>query len=92
MKTLHWARFWIIAVILSAARLSALWLLLYREWSRRQSLSLLPLIIILYPEALWLPNDVSWTLARAIQFSGLLICGSFLIAAAVVGVAWAFRR
>lgn len=54
--------------------------LIYSEWTGRQSISLLPLILALYPEALLIKNDVTWTVGNATGFGVLLIVGSFLLA------------
>jgi len=66
-------------ISLAAVRITALWLLIYLEWSHRQSISLLPLVILLYPEGLLLPAKFNWTLWGAIGFSGVLLLGSLVL-------------
>ena len=55
-------------------------ILVYAEWTGRQSISLVPLVLALYPEALLIRNDVALTVWGAIGFGVLLIAGSFLLA------------
>jgi len=55
-----------------------LWFLTYREWTHQQSLETLPLVLLLFPEALVLPASVTWTAKLALMFSAALIAGSFL--------------
>ena len=55
--------------------MSALLLLVYGK----QSISLLPLVFLLYPEALLLNNDVAWTAGNVIGFATLLMIGSSLL-------------
>ena len=76
---------------LSAIRIAALWFLLYREWSHHPSISLLPLILALYPEGLLLPAKLSWTVGRAVEFSGVLLLGSFAITTALFGAVRALK-
>jgi len=66
---------------LSAARIAVLWFLIHREWGHQQSITFLPLIVLLYPEGLLLPPSFSWSLGRAIGFSAVLLFGSFLLTA-----------
>ncbi|HZM91328.1 MAG TPA: hypothetical protein VFF31_32700 [Blastocatellia bacterium] len=76
-----------IGIGLASVRIVAFSFLLFCEWTGRQSVALVPLLLLLYPEALLLRNDVTWTAARAIWFGGLLLIGSFvlgLLAAMVV--------
>ena len=70
-----------VGLVLSCARVGVLWFLLAREWEHQQSLALLPLVFLLYPEALPLPDDFNWTVSSAVAFSGALVCGSFLVVA-----------
>ncbi|MCG8448158.1 MAG: hypothetical protein MI725_01085 [Pirellulales bacterium] len=71
--------FWI-----AILRLGAFWLLTIREWTGEQSLSLLPLVIVLYPEALVLPKDHIWTEWAALSFSLFLCVGSAAFAGTIV--------
>jgi hypothetical protein len=59
-------------------RVGVLWFLIYREWTHQQSLETLPLVLLLFPEALVLPASVTWTTKLALMFSAALIAGSFL--------------
>lgn len=73
-------RIFTVGLSLSVVRIAALWFLIYREWSHRQSIGLLPLVSLLYPEGLLLPARFNWTLWGAIGFSGILFLGSFVLA------------
>ena len=74
-------RILIVGFGLAGGRIAVLWFLIFREWSHRQNIALLPLVTLLYPEGLLLPASFSWTWARAIGFSSALLLGSFLLAA-----------
>jgi len=79
-------RVWLLGSGLACVRLGALWLLVSREWSHQQSLSTLPLILLLFPEGLLLPAPMIWTLRTALFFSAVLVVGSFT-AVALFGLA-----
>ena len=64
-----------IGIGLGAVRVTALLLLVYGK----QSISLLPLVFLLYPEALLLKTDVAWTPGNVIGFATLLMIGSSLL-------------
>jgi hypothetical protein len=68
----------------SAVRLGVFIFLVYREWSHEQTLALLPLVLLLYPEAFFVPGNFSWTLRTGIIFAGALLVGSFAIATVVI--------
>lgn len=72
-------------------RIAVLWFLIYSEWGHHQSISLLPLIVLLYPEGLLLPSNFSWTVGRGLGFSGVLVLGSFVITAVLFGVIRALK-
>ncbi len=80
---------WLLGSGLACVRLGALWLLVSREWIHQQSLSTLPLILLLFPEGLLLPLPVIWTLRTALFFSAVLVVGSFTAVALLgLGVGW----
>ena len=82
-------RVWLLGSGLACVRLGALWLLVSREWSHQQSLSTLPLILLLFPEGLLLPAPMIWTLRTALFFSAVLVVGSFTAVALFgLGVGW----
>jgi hypothetical protein len=82
-------RVWLLGNGLACVRLGALWLLVSREWSHQQSLSTLPLILLLFPEGFLLPTPVIWALKTALIFSALLVVGSFAAAALLsLAVGW----
>jgi hypothetical protein len=58
-------RVWLLGSGLACVRLGALWLLVSRERIHQQSLSALPLILLLFPEGFLLPSPVIWTLRTA---------------------------
>jgi len=69
---------------IAAARISALWLLVWLEQTGRQSISALPLVFLLYPESLLLPYRAGAGLAlRVIVLSVLLLMGSLAATALV---------
>ena len=69
-----------IATPLACVRILIFSILVYAEWAGRQSISLLPLVLVLYPEGLLIGNDVTWTAWTAVGFGVLLIVGSFALA------------
>ncbi len=69
-----------IGTLLSCVRILIFSILVYAEWAGRQSVSLMPLVLALYPEGLLINNDVTWTVWAATVFGVLLIVGSFLLA------------
>ena len=72
-------RFFLIAgVSLALIRVGSLWILVHQNWTGRESLDLLPLVLLLFPEGLLLPKGFAWTFWAAVSFSGLLAIGSFL--------------
>jgi ABC-type Fe3+ transport system permease subunit len=79
MKRSFTRRVVIIGTILSCVRIALFSVLVYAEWSGQQSISLVPLVLALYPEALLIPNDVTLTIWSTVAFGVLLIAGSFLI-------------
>ena len=81
------ARIWWWACAVAAVRVCALWYLLFREWTHQQSISTLPLVLLLYPEGLLLSEPVVWTARLAVMFSVALIAGSFLWVGIVAAVA-----
>ncbi len=82
-------RVWLLGSGLACVRVGALWLLVSREWIHQQSLSTLPLILLLFPEGFLLPSPVIWTLRTALFFSAVLVVGSFTAVALLgLGVGW----
>jgi hypothetical protein len=41
-------------------------------------MSMLPLVLLLYPEGLLVPNTITWTLESALTFGVVLVLGSML--------------
>lgn len=72
------ARVWLWGSGIAFARVGVLWYLIYREWTHQQSLATLPLILLLLPEALLLPQPMIWTAKLGLVFSAVLSAGSFL--------------
>jgi hypothetical protein len=73
----------IIGIVLSCVRIVIFSVLLFAERTGRQSISLLPLVLTLYPEGALIRNDVTWTVWGAIGFCALLVVGSFILAVPV---------
>ncbi len=89
-------RFWIstmkVGGLVAVLRVSILWYLTYREWTGTQSLSLLPLILVLYPEGLLFPPAWSLTTNGVWLFSGLLAIGSLTMTSTVASLMAAASR
>ncbi len=77
-----------IGIGLGAVRVSALLLLVYGK----QSISLLPLVFLLYPEALLLEADVAWTPGNVMGFATLLMIGSSLLTGLAAFILHSSRR
>jgi len=73
----------IIGITLSCVRIVIFSVLIFAEKTGRQSISLLPLVLALYPEGALIRNDVTWTAWNAIGFCMLLVAGSFVMAVPV---------
>ena len=69
------------AGLVALLRVSILWYVTYREWTGTQSLTLLPLVLLLYPEGLLLGPTWRLTATNVWLFSGLLTVGSFIMTA-----------
>ena len=86
------ASFWIAAIkrgiITSLVRVCALWFVAYTEWTGKQSLSHLWLIVFLLPEGLLIPKEWPMTTGNVWLFTGVLIIGSVSI---VLMMALAYR-
>lgn len=72
--------FWSAGAVIAAIRLSAFWYLLFAEATGRQSLSLLPLVFLLFPEVYFVPQGHVWTVLSGALFSAVLLVGSFVLA------------
>jgi hypothetical protein len=82
----------IIGTVLSCVRIAIFGFLIFCEWTGRQSISLLPFILALYPEGLLIKNDVTWSAWGAVGFSVVLLVGSFLWAVPVAMILHLFKR
>jgi hypothetical protein len=82
--------------LLSALRLSAFAFVQYHEWNNTASISYLPLVLMLLPEALmaetFLTLGASATWLSVIAFGLVLTAGSFLMVGAVCGAGWQVWR
>jgi hypothetical protein len=89
-------RWLMLGLVLSVVRVGALWFLQYHEWNRSASLSFLPLVFLLVPEAFLaqrlLTLGAAASVGGVIAFSMMLAVGSFLLSTAVFGAAWLLRR
>ena len=80
------AIFLLVGITLTVIRVWSLWFLQYREWTNTQSLSYLPLVLLLLPERLlaqYLLPEATATARSAwdvLLFSELLASGSFAFA------------
>jgi len=69
---------------IAAARVSALWVLVWLEQTGRQTISALPLMFLLYPEGLLLPYRAgAGIVPRVIVLSVWLVIGSLAAVALV---------
>jgi hypothetical protein len=80
------------STVVAGLRLAAFWGLYSLEQLHAQSISLLPLVLLLYPEGLLVPKDHRWTMASALLFSAALVVGSFILVGIVALVISALRR
>lgn len=71
-------RVWCWGTGVAMVRVGVLWFLVYHVWTNQQSLTTLPLLLLLFPEAMLLPGSVVWTTHLAMLFSAVLVAGSFL--------------
>jgi hypothetical protein len=78
---------------IAAARISALFVLVWLEQTGRQTISALPLVLLLYPEGLLLPYRAGTGIVlRAIFLSVLLVVGSLAVVALVSQLAKQLSR
>lgn len=61
-----------VAIVIATIRLMAFWILTITEWTHNQSWSLVPLVLLLWPEAWLLAADAKLTGWFAIGFSVVL--------------------
>jgi hypothetical protein len=80
-----------LGLIAAAVRVSSFWFLFTMRAMRRESYAELLLIVLLYPEGLIVPKDVSWTLWRGLEFSFALVVGTALMTAVVAGLVRALQ-
>jgi len=78
-----WRSIFRVGSVFAVARVSILWFLTYLNWTGRETLSELPLMLLLCPEALVLSKPVSTSAFHVWLFSALLTIGSFAFVAAV---------
>lgn len=78
-----------VAIVVSVVRLAAFWILTVAEWTHNQSWSLVPLVLLLWPEAWLLAADAELTGWFAIGFS-VVLCVPIAVAAFVE--IWIARR
>ena len=77
LKNFKGQDFWKIGGLLSFVRVGILWFLYLMEVTHHQSLSLLPFIILLYPDLLVL-HDSNWNGTKLFLGTTVLVLGSFL--------------
>ncbi len=71
-----------VAVIIASCRVAIFWWLFTQLQANSQSISLLPLVLVLYPEGLLVPHDLQWTVGNCILFSALLVVGTIVLVGA----------
>jgi hypothetical protein len=72
--------------VIAFVRIAILWYATYREWTGTQSLSILPLLLLLFPEGAALPRNWPHTAPHVLLFSGLLAVGSFGFGLLIAGL------
>jgi hypothetical protein len=82
----------LIAGSIALVRVSALALLVLLEETGKQSLSELPLVLLLYPEGLLLPYKPGTLLASWVILALLLVAGSFIATGALYFLGKFIRR
>lgn len=75
-----------VALSVAAIRIGAFWWLFILHIRGKESIDEILLLLMMYPEALAIPRNSSWTLARGIGFSGALLAGSISIAALITAM------
>jgi hypothetical protein len=85
----HW---WKATAIAATIRIGVLWALVVLQWRRALGLWVMPVILVLLPEGLWLPRDFAWTIGRGLLVTALLLAGTALWTAMAVAVVRMFRR
>ena len=83
---------WLLSFIIGVPRLAAFWLLLTLEAAGKQSISHLPLVLLLYPEGLFVPQTIVWTIGSVLKFSGLLLTGSIIFSLLVAAFMFFLRK
>jgi hypothetical protein len=78
-----------VGVVVAGLRLTAFGILLGLRATSQERLSALPLVLLLYPEGLLVPQTIDWTVWTVVGFGALLAAGSVLwvaIALWIVGL------
>lgn len=76
-------RLWLgLAAAMATVRIASLWILLYCNWTHSETLASLPLIVLLYPDAYFVPNDFVWTWSSATLFTCVLVLSSTIFVGA----------
>lgn len=75
-RSQHRRLFYYGGAVIAGIRLSAFWYLIFAEATGRQSLSFLYLIILLFPEAYFVPQEHVWSVPSRLLFSIVLLVGS----------------
>ena len=75
-------RFYLVTtLLLGLVHVSSWWFLVYREEIGQETLEFLPLVLLLQPEGLLLPEHFAWTTRGTVLFTVALAAGNFLWAA-----------
>jgi hypothetical protein len=72
--------------IIAFVRISIFWYATYRELARTQSISMLPLLLLLFPEGAAIPRNWPPTAAHLLFSNGLLAAGSFGFGLLIAGL------
>lgn len=77
---------------LLALRLGCFWYLQYLSWTNQESIDLLPLLVLISPEAFFLRSKLVWTTESSLVFSLALAIGTLIWVALATVIITRIRR
>jgi hypothetical protein len=81
-----------VSALLVIVRLGAFWFLTYLEWTHQQTLSALPLVFLMLPEAFVFPDGHTLNATSAVLFTLLLTAGSCTMGGIAAGLVAATQK
>jgi hypothetical protein len=76
----------ILTCVIGGTRVGSLWLLIWLEETGRSSISYLPLVLLLWPEAALIGRTAPWSIFRDILLSVMLLIGSATVSFAIAAI------